>query len=514
MAGSSEYALELINISKSFGPVKANQDINLQIRAGDIHGIIGENGAGKSTLMSIIYGFYEADSGEIRINGEPQRIRNSQQALAAGIGMVHQHFMLVDNFTVLENVMLGAEGGALLREGEQQVRKNLKQLAEAYQLDVPLDTPVERLSVGVEQRVEILKALYRKARILILDEPTGVLTPQEASDLFRILRTLKDDGVTIVLITHKLHEIMAITDHVSVIRQGKMVAHRKTPETNMPELAELMVGRKVRQEVDRGEKAAGEPLLQVRNLSVNDASGVQRVKQISLQVAAGEIVGIAGVSGNGQSELLQALAGIVPPVSGEIQIGNELITAKQPSNPARVRKLGVAHVPEDRHRMGLVLPFAAYQSAVLGYHHLPRYNGSVLQKHAEMEQEYRQRADNFDIRPRSPVLKSASFSGGNQQKIVLAREMEADPEILLIGQPTRGVDIGAIEFIHQQIMAMRNAGKAILLVSVELEEIMSLSDRILVMCDGIITGEVAHDDADEQTLGLMMANAGAQREVA
>lgn len=514
MAGSSDYALELINISKSFGPVKANQDINLQIRAGDIHGIIGENGAGKSTLMSIIYGFYEADCGEIRINGQPQRIRNSQQALAAGIGMVHQHFMLVDNFTVLENVMLGAEGGALLREGERQVRKNLAELAEAYQLDVPLDTPVEQLSVGVEQRVEILKALYRKARILILDEPTGVLTPQEASDLFRILRTLKDDGVTIVLITHKLHEIMAITDRVSVIRQGKMVAHRETAKTGMPELAELMVGRKVRQDVDRAERVAGQPLLQVSNLCVDDAAGVRRVRQVSFQVAAGEVVGIAGVSGNGQSELLQALAGIIPPTSGEIQLGDELITATQPSDPARVRELGVAHVPEDRHRMGLVLPFAAYQSAVLGYHHLPRYNGSVLQKHVTMEQEYCQRAESFDIRPRSPVLKSASFSGGNQQKIVLAREMEADPEILLIGQPTRGVDIGAIEFIHQQIMAMRNAGKAILLVSVELEEIMSLSDRILVMCDGMITGEVSHEEADEQTLGLMMANADDQQEVA
>nr|CAA6818347.1 MAG: Predicted nucleoside ABC transporter, ATP-binding component [uncultured Thiotrichaceae bacterium] len=510
MEGSSPYALELINISKSFGPVKANQDINLPIVAGDIHGIIGENGAGKSTLMSIIYGFYEADSGEIRINGDPINIRNSQQALAAGIGMVHQHFMLVDNFTVLENVMLGAEGGALLREGEQQVRKSLSGLATTYQLEVPLDTPVEQLSVGVQQRVEILKALYRKARILILDEPTGVLTPQEATDLFRILRTLKDDGVTIVLITHKLHEIMAITDHVSVIRQGRMVAHRKTSETNMPELAELMVGRKVRQNVDRPERTAGEPLLQVENLSVDDEMGVRRVKQVSFQVAAGEVVGIAGVSGNGQSQLLEALSGIVPPTSGQIQIASEVITADKPSNPARVRELGAAHVPEDRHRMGLVLPFSAYQSAVLGYHHLPRYNGSVLQDHAEMQSEYRERAESFDIRPRDPYLRSSSFSGGNQQKIVLAREMEADPDILLIGQPTRGVDIGAIEFIHQQIMDMRNAGKAVLLVSVELEEIMSLSDRILVMCDGMITGEVAHDDANEQTLGLMMANADAQ----
>lgn len=507
-AQQSEYALELSGITKRFGRVLANDHIDLQIKAGSVHGIIGENGAGKSTLMSIIYGFYEADSGEIRVQGQPIKIRNSQQAIAAGIGMVHQHFMLVDNFTALENIMLGAEGGELLKHSTNQARTSLTEIAKTYGLEVPLDTPVDELSLGVQQRIEILKALYRKARILILDEPTGVLTPQEADDLFRILATLKADGVTILLITHKLREIMAITDQVSVMRHGRMVAHRVTAQTSMPELAELMVGRKVRQHVERKAQQAGAPLLEVNNLSVIDNAGVRRVDQVSFNIGAGEIVGLAGVSGNGQSELLQALSGILRFQEGEIRLGDTVISPKHPKNPAQLRQLGLAHVPEDRHRMGLVLPFQAYHSEILGYQREQRYNAKITLKDKVMLDEYAQRAEAFDIRPRDPYLQSSNFSGGNQQKIVLAREIFADPKVLLIGQPTRGVDIGAIEFIHQHIMDMRNAGKAILLVSVELEEIMTLSDRILVMCGGIITGEVSHDEANEQDLGLLMANAG------
>jgi len=503
---NGQYALELRGISKRFGRVRANDDINLGVKAGDIHGIIGENGAGKSTLVSIIYGFYTADSGEMLINGQPVTIQNSQQAIAAGIGMVHQHFMLVDNFTALENIMLGAEGGSLLKEGEQQVRARLLELAQTYGLEVPLDTPVEALSLGVQQRIEILKALYRQARILILDEPTGVLTPQETDDLFKILNTLRDDGVTILLITHKLREIMAITDHVSVMRHGKMVADRATAQTSAAELAELMVGRKIKQQLERQAQAPGQTLLQVDKLTVIDHK-VRRVKEVSLSVAAGEIVGIAGVSGNGQSELLQALAGILPFQAGSVQLGETRITPQQRKTPDELRALGMAHVPEDRHRMGLVLPFAAYQSAILGYQDQPRYNNRLTLKQHYMLDEYSERAELFDIRPRDERLSCSNFSGGNQQKIVLAREFQADPSVLLIGQPTRGVDIGAIEFIHQQIMAMRNAGKGILLVSVELDEIMTLADRILVMCDGLITGEVSHADANERSLGLMMANA-------
>lgn len=502
-----ESTLTLSGICKYFGPVKANDAIDLSIKSGDIHGIIGENGAGKSTLVSMIYGFYQADRGELRVNGQLVHMRNSQQAIALGIGMVHQHFMLIDTFTVLENIILGAEGGALLKDSEQSTRDKLEALATEYGLEVPLDEIVENLSVGMQQRIEILKALFRGAEILILDEPTGVLTPQETDDLFRVLRSLKERGVTILLITHKLREIMAITDQVSVMRQGKMVAHRETASTNTAELAELMVGRKVRQDIDKPDIEQGGIALQVQDLVMHDHKGVERVKGISFNLHAGEIVGIAGVSGNGQSQLLRALSGMEAIDSGKITIGDIEITAKTPKNPAQLRSAGLAHVPEDRHKSGLVLAFNAYESAVLGYHNSDKYNDKFIMNKPAMLSEYAERAHSFDIRPEDPLLKTANFSGGNQQKIVLAREMEANPDILLIGQPTRGVDIGAIEFIHQRIMAMRNDGKAVLLVSVELDEIMSLADRILVMCDGEITGEVKAEDANEQMLGLMMANA-------
>ncbi len=502
-----ENALALSGICKYFGPVKANDAIELTIKSGDIHGIIGENGAGKSTLVSMIYGFYQADRGELRVNGQLVDMRNSQQAIALGIGMVHQHFMLIDTFSVLENIILGAEGGALLKDSEQATRDKLEALASEYGLEVPLDEIVENLSVGMQQRIEILKALFRGAEILILDEPTGVLTPQETDDLFRVLRSLKERGVTILLITHKLREIMAITDQVSVMRQGTMVAHRETANTDTAELAELMVGRKVVQTIEKPHIEQGSVALEVSNLSMRDHKGVERVKGISFNIHAGEIVGIAGVSGNGQSQLLKALSGMERINGGSITVGDVEITPSSPKNPAQLRKAGLAHVPEDRQKAGLVLAFNAYESAVLGYHNAEKYNDQVIMNKSEMLTEYAQRAHSFDVRPEDPMLKTANFSGGNQQKIVLAREMEVNPDVLLIGQPTRGVDIGAIEFIHKRIMAMRNHGKAILLVSVELEEIMSLADRILVMCDGEITGEVRAEDADEQTLGLMMANA-------
>ncbi len=504
---SSHLALKLSGISKHFGPIKANEDIHLDVKKGHIHGIIGENGAGKSTLMSIIYGFYEADKGDIHIDGQAVTIRSSHQAIDLGIGMVHQHFMLIEPFTVLENIILGAEGSALLKESEYKARKKLVNIANEYGLEVPLDDIVENLSVGMQQRVEILKALYRGANILILDEPTGVLTPQEADDLFDVLRFLKSKHVTILIITHKLREIMAITDEVSVMRQGKMVAHRETAKTSTEALAELMVGRKVRQAIHKPDVTKGDTLLQVENLSICDSKGITRVKKANFSLAAGEVVGIAGVSGNGQSELLQALAGILPFQEGCIHIKDQVLTPKTLASPATMRQFGLAHVPEDRHKMGLILPFPAYQSAILGYHHAHQYNHRITMNQTHMRDEYHERATKFDVRPTDPHLKSANFSGGNQQKIVLAREMEVSPDILLIGQPTRGVDIGAIEFIHQRIIAMRNEGKAILLISVELEEIMALSDRIIVMCDGIITGEVAAHEADEKTLGLLMANA-------
>ncbi len=498
-------AIELVGIDKKFGAVHANKDINLTVAKGSIHGIIGENGAGKSTLMSIIYGFYHADQGEIRVNGQAVTIKDSQTAIATGIGMVHQHFMLVDNFTVLENIMLGAEGGALLARGVASARAELKRLEKEYGLEVNPDALIEQLPVGLQQRVEILKAMYRGAEILILDEPTGVLTPAEADHLFRILKVLRDQGKTVILITHKLREIMAITDTVSVMRRGEMVATRKTAETTVEELAELMVGRRVLLRVQKGEANPGKVILSVRNLTVKDDRGVVMVDNVSFDVRAGEIVGVAGVAGNGQSELLEAIAGIRKPHSGEILLDGQPIDK---ADPARLRELGLAHIPEDRHHMGLVLKFEEYENSVLGYHRKPEYSKGPLLDLEAIRKDAMEKIEKYDIRPPNPRLKTANFSGGNQQKIVVAREIERDPTALTIGQPTRGVDIGAIEFIHRRIIEMRDAGKAILLVSVELDEIRALSDRILVMFAGHVVGEKT-PDAGEQTLGLMMAGIAA-----
>lgn len=497
-------AIELVGINKSFGPVRANHDIHMSVAPGTIHGIIGENGAGKSTLMSILYGFYQADSGEIRINGKPVKISDSQEAIALGIGMVHQHFMLVHNFSVLENIILGVEGGAFLGSAIAHARKELARLEKEYALEVDPDAIIEDLPVGIQQRVEILKALYRGADILILDEPTGVLTPAEADHLFRILHQLKDQGKTIILITHKLREIMAITDTVSVMRQGTMVATRKTSQTNVEELAELMVGRSVLLHVDKKEATLGEVKLSVKNLTVKDSRGVIMLDNVSFDVRAGEIVGIAGVSGNGQSELLEAIAGIQTALSGQVILDGEPISVTGGADPALLRERGLAHVPEDRHHMGLVLPFEERENAILGYHNNKEYASGMFLSLDAIREDAERKIEQYDIRPANPKLITANFSGGNQQKIVLAREMERDPVVLLVGQPTRGVDVGAIEFIHRRIIEMRDAGKAILLVSVELDEIRSLSDRILVMFAGRIVGERG-PDATEGELGLLMA---------
>ena len=494
-------AIELTGISKSFGAVRANHDIHLAVRPGTIHGIIGENGAGKSTLMSILYGFYQADAGTIRMNGETVVIEDSEDAIRRGIGMVHQHFMLVDPFTVLENVMLGAEGAGLLKKGIGTARAELKRLEDDYALEVDPDAVVGDLPVGLQQRVEILKALYRGADVLILDEPTGVLTPAEADHLFRILGTLRDQGKTILLITHKLREIMAITDEVSVMRRGEMVATRRTASTSVEELAELMVGRSVLLKVDKALATPTDVKLSVRDLTVKDGRGVTVVDRVSFDVRAGEIVGIAGVAGNGQSEVLEALAGIRAAESGTVTLeGREVLLSGGIADELRERRL--VHVPEDRHHMGLVLPFEENENAALGYHeHFQR--GALIDLRA-MREDARAKIEAYDIRPPDCRLKTANFSGGNQQKIVLAREMSRDPAVALIGQPTRGVDVGAIEFIHREIIRLRDAGKAILLVSVELDEIRALADRTLVMFAGRVVGERG-PEAAEGELGLLMA---------
>ncbi len=499
-------AIELRGIDKRFGAVHANRAVDLVVPAGTIHGIVGENGAGKSTLMSILYGYYQADAGEIWVKGKRRDIRSTADAIAAGIGMVHQHFMLVDTFTVLENVVLGVEGGALLRQGMDRARAELQRLEREYKLEVDVDAVVGDLAVGLRQRVEILKALYRGAEVLILDEPTGVLTPAEADHLFRILRALKAEGKTAILITHKLREVMAVTDNVTVMRRGQVVANLRTADTSPSALAEHMVGRKVLLSVQRAPAKPGREVLAVEGLGVVDGNGVARVRDVSFAVRAGEIVGIAGVAGNGQSELIEAIAGMRPIAAGRIVLnGEEVATPAAHLSPRALRDRKLAHIPEDRQRMGLVVPFAAHDSAILGQQANAAYNIGLLLNRRGIVDSCKRKMERYDVRPGDPRLKSANFSGGNQQKIVLAREIETDPDLLLVGQPTRGVDIGAIEFIHRRLIEMRDSGKAILLISVELDEILGLADRILVMNEGRIVGELAAGEADEQKLGLLMA---------
>jgi ABC-type uncharacterized transport system ATPase subunit len=475
------------------------------VATGTIHGIIGENGAGKSTLVSILYGFYTADAGRIEIDGWPVDIHNAADAIRLGIGMVHQHFMLVPTFTVLENVMLGREGGALLKDGRAATRTELERLSREHGLEIDPDALVGDLGVGLQQRVEILKALRRGASILILDEPTGVLTPDETDRLFDILRALKRDGVTILLITHKLREIMEVTDAVSVMRRGEMVGHRTPATTTREELAELMVGRKVQLDAAPTPADPGPVALVAEGLCWLDASGVPRLEDVGLDLRAGEILGVAGVTGNGQSELLDLLSGIAAPQGGRIRLGKREIDRAHPADPAEMRQLGLAHVPEDRQHRGLVLNFSAAENVVLGYQGGERAGTGASISPGAIRALCQRLMERFDVRPADPSLRAGGFSGGNQQKIVLAREIDVGPKVLLVGQPTRGVDIGAIEFINRQLIDLKRAGCAILLVSVELDEILALSDRIMVMNAGRVVGTVVRAEANRKKLGLMMA---------
>ena len=498
--------LELKEINKSFGHVQANKNINLKINKGTIHGIIGENGAGKSTLMSIVFGLYQADSGVIEINGKTINLKSPRDSIESGIGMVHQHFMLVENFSVLENIILGFEGELVFGKNLEKAKTDLKKLCENYKLNIDLDSIIGDLSVGFRQRVEILKSLYRGAEILILDEPTGVLTPQEVDELFKILRSLQEEGKTIVLITHKLNEIMNLTSEVSVMRQGEMVGHTKTNSTNKEELAEMMVGRSVLLRINKSTAKKGEVVFSVKNLVVKDDLDVTRVKNVNLEVHAGEILGLAGVTGNGQTELLEALSGIRKIESGNIELFNETISDQNNFlDPRSLKEKGLAHVPEDRQRMGLITEFKANENLIFGYHHQEPFSKSSVLQEKNILSFSKKVMGEYDVRPNSPNLITSNFSGGNQQKIILSRELNKNPKVLLVGQPTRGVDIGAIEFIHQRLIDMRDKGAAILLVSVELEEVLSLSDRIVVMFDGNIVGERINKNVTDRELGLLMA---------
>ncbi len=500
-------ALALRGIHKRFGAVHANAGVDLTVEPGTVHGLIGENGAGKSTLMAILYGYYQADEGSIALDGREVQIRNSHEAIALGVGMVHQHFMLVDTLSALDNVLLGAEPGWHLPSGQKAVREGLTQLMADTGLHVRLDALVGELPVGELQRLEILKALYRGAKLLILDEPTAVLTPQETQQLFEVLRTLRQRGTTILLITHKLKEVMALCDAVTVMRAGRVVHRCAIADTDEAGLAEAMVGRKVALGRQAGSAPAqDEVLLEAEGLSLRDARGVSVLNSVSLRLRAGEIVGVAGVSGNGQTELLEVLSGLMAPQAGRLNLKGASFGPDAWLHPTQARAAGLAHVPEDRHACGLVMSFPAWESAALGYQHLPKYAGGRWSlSGSKLRAACAAMMERFDVRPRNPELGSSKFSGGNQQKLILAREIGEAPTVLLVGQPTRGVDIGAIEFIHNQLRALRDAGCAVLVVSSELDEILALADRVLVMNGGRITGELGIDDCDERKLGLLMA---------
>jgi len=497
--------LELRNITKRFGEVLANDRVSFSVTPGTIHAIVGENGAGKSTAMRIAYGFYTADSGEILINGQVRQIRTPHDAIALGIGMVHQHFMLLEPMTVAENIVLGAEPGNAVSLDLRKAAEEIRKVSDEFKLSVDPNALVETLSVGQQQRVELLKALYRHAQLLILDEPTAVLTPQEVEEFFAILRGMRAQGKTIVIITHKLSEVLAISDEVTVMRDGRVVGNVKTSETNAAELARMMVGREVLLRVEKPEAKAGAAVLSLRDLSVAGRDGSKRLDGISFEVRAGEIVGIAGVEGNGQTELIEVLAGLIPgsSVSGSISFQGRDITRLN----ARARKeLGIAHVPEDRHRRGLLLDFSLAENTILGVHYRkPAVGaGNFMLNQKGIQQHTAQVLRDFDVRPPNAALPARALSGGNQQKLIIGREFELPPKLLLVSQPTRGVDIGAIEFIHRKIVAMRDAGCAVLLVSAELEEVTGLSDRLLVIHNGKIAGEVDPKVTTNEEIGLMM----------
>jgi general nucleoside transport system ATP-binding protein len=496
--------IELRNITKRFGDVLANDRVSFSVTPGTIHAIVGENGAGKSTAMRIAYGFYSADSGEILINGQVRPIRTPHDAIALGIGMVHQHFMLLEPMTVAENIVLGAEPGNAASLDLRKAAEEIRKVSNEFKLAVDPNATIESLSVGQQQRVELLKALYRHAQLLILDEPTAVLTPQEVEEFFAILRGMREQGKTIVIITHKLSEVLAISDEVTVMRDGKVVGNVKTSETNAAELARMMVGREVLLRVEKPPADAGATVLSLRNLSVLGTDGSKRLDDVSFEVKGGEIVGIAGVEGNGQTELIEVLAGLIPGshVSGVIGLNGRDITRLN----ARARKeLGIAHVPEDRHRRGLLLDFSLAENTILGVHfRKPAVWASVLLNQSGILRRTEQVIRDFDVRPPNPALPARALSGGNQQKLIIGREFELPPKLLLVSQPTRGVDIGAIEFIHRKIVEMRDAGCAVLLVSAELEEVTALSDRLLVFHNGRIAGEVDPTVVTNEEIGLMM----------
>jgi general nucleoside transport system ATP-binding protein len=499
-------ALEMRGITKRYPGVVANDAINLEVRPGEIHALLGENGAGKTTLMNVLYGLARPDEGQILLDGTEVHLTGPSDAIKRGISMVHQHFMLVPVLTVAENIVLGDEtmSGPFFLD-RKQAHERIIELGRRFGFEVDPEAKVGSLSVGWQQRVEILKALYREARILVLDEPTAVLTPQETDEIFEVLRRLASEGHSIVFISHKLYEVLAIADRITVIRRGKVVGERIPSETDEEDLAELMVGREVSLVVDRGESHPAEGTLRVEGLVVKDDRGQEVVHGIDLDVRAGEILGIAGVAGNGQDELVEAIVGLRKPFAGRVTLDGNDITG----HPIRdVYSAGVSYVPADRHRFGLVLSFSIADNLVLTSYHRPPYARGILRNDAAIDKMAEERVRAFDVRTTSADAKAGTLSGGNQQKVVVAREFDRDLRLLVLDQPTRGLDVGSIEFIHRQAIAKRDAGTAILLVSAELDEVLELSDRIAVVYRGKIVSIRDGRTADKNEIGILMATGG------
>ncbi|AAP27657.1 MULTISPECIES: ABC transporter ATP-binding protein [Bacillus] len=505
-----EYVIEMNNITKVFPGIVANDDITLQVKQGEIHALLGENGAGKSTLMNVLFGLYQPEQGEIKIKGNPVKITNPNIANDLGIGMVHQHFMLVHNFTVTENIILGNEPKKNGKIAVEEAAKEIKQLSEQYGLAVDPHAKIEDISVGMQQRVEILKTLYRGAEILIFDEPTAVLTPQEIHELIQIMKKLVQEGKSIILITHKLKEIMEVCDRCTIIRKGKGIGTVNVAETDEHKLAELMVGRQVNFKTEKIEAKPKEEVLSIANLIVHDTRKLPAVKGLDLTVRAGEIVGIAGIDGNGQSELIEAITGLRKVESGSIAIKGKEIT----NWPVRrITEEGIGHIPEDRHKHGLVLDFSVRDNIVLQTYYKNPFSKKGILNFSKITQKAKALIEQFDVRTPSEQTLARALSGGNQQKAIIAREVDRNPDLLIAAQPTRGLDVGAIEFIHKKLIEQRDNGKAVLLLSLELDEILNVSDRVAVIYEGKIVAIVDAKETNEQQLGLLMAGGTGKEKV-
>ncbi|BDH61205.1 heme ABC transporter ATP-binding protein [Lysinibacillus sp. PLM2] len=502
-----EYVIEMLGIRKEFGGFVANNNITLQVKKGEIHALLGENGAGKSTLMNVLFGLYQPEGGEIRVKGKTVKITDPNVANDLGIGMVHQHFMLVDKFSVTENIILGAEPTKLGVVNIKKAAKEIQALSEKYSLDVDPYAKIEDISVGMQQRVEILKTLYRGADIIIFDEPTASLTPQEISELMQIMKRLVEEGKSIILITHKLKEIMEVSDRVTIIRKGEGIGTVVTADTNPDQLAEMMVGRQVTFKTEKGPANPTEEALHIEDLVVLDYRGIEKVKHLNLSVRKGEIVGIAGIDGNGQSELIEAITGLRKVKSGKVIMNGQDVTNKK---PRKITETGLGHIPSDRHKHGLVLDFTIGHNMVLQTYYREPFSKFGIMNYKEISKKANKIIEQYDVRTgHGEISPARSLSGGNQQKAIIGREVDRNPELLIAALPTRGLDVGAIEFIHQKLIEQRDKGKAVLLISFELDEVMNVSDRIAVIHDGEIVDIVLPNETDEQELGLLMA--GQQR---